>query len=47
MATFIKVDMRAVTVLTIVGAVLTAVVAAPDAVASLVNDLLAMVPEGV
>lgn len=47
MATFIKVDMRAVAVLGIIGAVLAAVVLAPDAVTGLVNDLLGAIPEGI
>jgi hypothetical protein len=47
MATFIKVDMRAAAAIAIIGAVLTAIVVAPDAVAGVVNDLLAMIPEGI
>jgi len=47
MATFIKVDMRAVAVLLVVGSILTAVAVAPDAVTGVINDLLAMIPEGV
>ncbi|WP_276258128.1 hypothetical protein [Haloglomus litoreum] len=47
MATFVKVDMRAVAVLLIGGAVLAAVVVAPDAVTGLVNDILGAIPEGI
>ncbi|WP_276260581.1 hypothetical protein [Haloglomus litoreum] len=43
MATFIQIDTRAAVLLTIVGAVLTAVVVAPEAVESLVSGLMAAI----
>jgi hypothetical protein len=47
MATFVKIDMRAVAVLLVGTAIIATVVVAPEAVTGAINDLLAAVPEGI